>query len=110
MFHIGDKSIGSQYDVSARGDEIFSKRLSKNLLESTEGAPLMDRPTPTLVPMESMKFDMSKIGAMKPSTIQVNQDPIELDIRGEEEERQFGDVRYDKDLPPIPQFILDKFS
>ena len=108
-YFIGDKSIGSQYDVSARGDEIFSKKLTKNLLESTEGAPLMDRPTPTLAPMESMKFDMSKIGRMKPSSIQVNQEPNRYELE-EKDYEEFGDVRYDKDLPPIPQHILDKFS
>jgi len=98
-YFIGDKSIGSQYDVSARGDEIFSKRLAKNLLEMTEGESLMDKPTPTLKPMESIKFDMSKIGGMKPSSIQVNEDAtVQPELFGEAE-----DIN-------IPQSILDKYS
>ena len=103
-YFIGDKSIGSQYDVSARGDEIFSKRLAKNLLEMTEGESLMDKPTPTLKPMESMKFDMSKIGGMKPSTIQVNNNPTATP-------KLFGRIEFGEgeDID-IPQFILDRTS
>ena len=98
-YFIGDKSIGSQYDVSARGDEIFSKKLAKNLLEMTEGESLMDRPTPTLPSINSMKFDMSKIGGMKPSSIQVNEDAtVQPELFGEG-----SDIN-------IPQSILDKYS
>lgn len=116
-YFIGDKSLGSQYDVSARGDEIFSKRMAKNLLEMTEGESLMDRPTPIF--KSSLNLDeegnpilntnFKSIGKMKPSTMQVNQEPSEYRL-GEKEESQFGDVRYDKDLPPIPQDILDLYS
>tara|TARA_R110001599_G_scaffold58253_1_gene160551 strand:+ start:2125 stop:2787 length:663 start_codon:yes stop_codon:yes gene_type:complete len=98
-YFIGDKSIGSQYDVSARGDEIFSKKLAKNLLEMTEGESLMDKPTPTLPSINSMKFDMSKIGGMKPSSIQVNEDAtVQPELFGEG-----SDIN-------IPQSILDKYS
>ena len=98
-YFIGDKSIGSQYDVSARGDEIFSKKLAKNLLEMTEGESLMDKPTPTLPSINSMKFDMSKIGGMKPSCIQVNEDAtVQPELFGEG-----SDIN-------IPQSILDKYS
>tara|TARA_Y100000401_G_scaffold116415_1_gene122111 strand:+ start:4815 stop:5513 length:699 start_codon:yes stop_codon:yes gene_type:complete len=110
-YFIGDKSLGSQYDVSARGDEIFSKRMAKNLLEMTEGESLMDRPTPTLQPMQAGygTINISNINKMKPSTMQVNRD-VERFKYGEKEESQFGDVRYDKDLPPVPQNILDLYS
>jgi len=110
-YFIGDKSLGSQYDVSARGDEIFSKRMAKNLLEMTEGESLIDRPTPTLQPMQEGygTINISNINKMKPSTMQVNRD-VERFKYGEKEESQFGDVRYDKDLPPIPQNILDLYS
>tara|TARA_R100000655_G_scaffold22910_2_gene46333 strand:- start:648 stop:1346 length:699 start_codon:yes stop_codon:yes gene_type:complete len=110
-YFIGDKSIGSQYDVSARGDEIFSKRLAKNLLEMTEGESLMDKPTPTLQPMESIKFDMSKIGGMKLPTIQVKEDvskDIDYDLFGGETKTKddpYGIYNID-----IPQSILDKYS
>jgi hypothetical protein len=98
-YFIGDKSLGSQYDVSARGDEIFSKRIAKNLLDMTEGESLIDKPTPTLPSIESMKFDISKIGGMKPSTMQVNQDAtVQPELFGEAE-----DIN-------IPQSILDKYS
>lgn len=98
-YFIGDKSLGSQYDVSARGDEIFSKKLTKNLLDMTEGESLMDKPTPTLPSIDSMKFDMSKIGGMKPSSIQVNDDAtVQPELFGEG-----SDI-------DIPQSILDMYS
>ena len=105
-YFIGDKSIGSQYDVSARGDEIFSKKLAKNLLEMTEGESLMDRPTPTLQPMQAGygTINMSKIGKMKPSSIQVKEDiikNIDYDLFGHDSETEDID---------IPQSILDKYS
>ena len=100
-YFIGDKSIGSQYDVSARGDEIFSKKLAKNLLEMTEGESLMDRPTPTLQAMQAGygTINMNKIGKMKPSSIQVNEDAtVQPELFGEG-----SDIN-------IPQSILDKYS
>lgn len=105
-YFIGDKSIGSQYDVSARGDEIFSKKLAKNLLEMTEGESLMDRPTPTLQPMQAGygTINMNKIGKMKPSSIQVKEDiikNIDYDLFGHDSETEDID---------IPQSILDKYS
>jgi hypothetical protein len=46
-----------------------------------------------------MKFDISKIGGMKPSTMQVNQDAtVQPELFGEAE-----DIN-------IPQSILDKYS
>jgi len=101
-YFIGDKSLGSQYDVSARGDEIFSKRMAKNLLEMTEGESLMDRPTPTLQPMQAGygTINISNINKMKPSTMQVKDisTDIDYDLFGEAEDID------------IPQDILNKYS
>ena len=100
-YFIGDKSLGSQYDVSARGDEIFSKRMAKNLLEMTEGESLMDRPTPTLQPMQAGygTINISNINKMKPSTMQVNQET-------QPNPELFGEA---EDID-IPQDILDLYS
>lgn len=101
-YFIGDKSLGSQYDVSARGDEIFSKRMAKNLLEMTEGESLMDRPTPTLQPMQAGygTINISNINKMKPSNMQVKDisTDIDYDLFGEAEDID------------IPQDILDLYS
>jgi hypothetical protein len=102
-YFLGDKSIGSQYDVSARGDEIFSKKLAKNLLDMTEGESLMDRPTPTLPSMQEGygTINMNKLGKfiMKPSTMQVNQET-------QPNPELFGEA---EDID-IPQNILDLYS
>ena len=109
-YFLGDKSLGSQYDVSARGDEIFSKKLAKNLLDMTEGESLMDRPTPTLPSMQEGygTININKLGKMKPSTMQVNQEPSEYRL-GEKDYKQFGDVN-DEELSPVPQSVLDLYS
>ena len=111
-YFIGDKSLGSQYDVSARGDEIFSKRLAKNLLEMTEGESLMDKPTPTLQPMQAGygTINISNINKMKPSNMQVKDisTDIDYDLFGGEtktEDDPYGIYNID-----IPQDILDKYS
>ena len=121
-YFIGDKSIGSQYDVSARGDEIFSKRLAKNLLEMTEGESLMDKPTPTLQPMQAGygTINISNINKMKPSTMQVKDvsTDIDYDLFGGETETQYdpspgfknGKYNIDAINKNIPQDILDLYS
>ena len=121
-YFIGDKSIGSQYDVSARGDEIFSKRLAKNLLEMTEGESLMDKPTPTLQPMQTGygTINISNINKMKPSTMQVKDvsTDIDYDLFGGETETQYdpspgfknGKYNIDAINKNIPQDILDLYS
>ena len=121
-YFIGDKSIGSQYDVSARGDEIFSKRLAKNLLEMTEGESLMDKPTPTLQPMQSGygTINISNINKIKPSNMQVKDisTDIDYDLFGGETETQYdpspgfknGKYNIDAINKNIPQDILDLYS
>ena len=111
-YFIGDKSLGSQYDVSARGDEIFSKRMAKNLLEMTEGESLMDRPTPTLQPMQAGygTINISNINKIKPSTMQVKDisTDIDYDLFGGEtktENDPYGTYNLN-----IPQDILNKYS
>ena len=111
-YFIGDKSLGSQYDVSARGDEIFSKRMAKNLLEMTEGESLMDRPTPTLQPMQAGygTINISNINKMKPSTMQVKDISTDIDydlFGGETKTEDDPSGIYNID---IPQDILDKYS
>ena len=116
-YFIGDKFLGSQYDVSARGDEIFSKRMAKNLLEMTEGESLMDRPTPTLQPMQAGygTINISNINKMKPSTMQVKDisTDIDYDLFGGETENEydpsptFKNGKYNLN---IPQDILNKYS
>jgi len=41
-YFLGQRELGSKYDVAARGQEIRSKSLVKNLLESTDGFSMMD--------------------------------------------------------------------
>ena len=68
----------------------------------TEGESLMDRPTPTLQPMQAGygTINISNINKMKPSTMQVKDisTDIDYDLFGEAEDID------------IPQDILDKYS
>ena len=72
QYFLGDKMLGSKYDVAARGKEILSKDLAKNLLDSIENPSLMDMTNPSLPSMEmpKMNFDFKSIYG-QPSTMQI---------------------------------------
>ena len=72
QYFLGDKLLGSKFDVAARGKEILSKDLAKNLLDSIENPSLMDMTTPSLPSMEmpKMNFDFKSIYG-QPSTMQM---------------------------------------
>tara|TARA_R100000005_G_C4964065_1_gene179609 strand:- start:525 stop:1199 length:675 start_codon:yes stop_codon:yes gene_type:complete len=70
-YFLGERELGSKYDVAARGQEIRSKSLVKNLLESTEGPSMMDTSSkfPSILPEPKLNFDMGKIFKSKKSIL-----------------------------------------
>lgn len=58
-YFLGEKELGTKYDVAARGKEIISKSLVKNLLESMDSPSMMDTSTKFLPTLEEPKLDFN---------------------------------------------------
>lgn len=70
-YFLGERELGSKYDVAARGQEIRSKSLVKNLLESTDGFSMMDtRPKfDAKLKEPKLNIDMGKVFQPKKSIL-----------------------------------------
>jgi hypothetical protein len=62
-YFLGEKQLGSKYDVAARGKEIMSKSLVKNLLESMDSPSMMDTSTkfPSTLTEPKLDFNLQKL-------------------------------------------------
>ena len=70
-YFLGKRELGSKYDVAARGQEINSKSLVKNLLVSTDGFAMMDtRPKfDAKLKEPKLNIDMGKLLQSKKSIL-----------------------------------------
>lgn len=62
-YFLGEKQLGNKYDVAARGKEIMSKSLVKNLLESMDAPSMMDTSTkfPSTLTEPKLDFNLQKL-------------------------------------------------
>jgi hypothetical protein len=76
QYFLGERKLGSQYDVAARGKSILSEKAVEDLLELTDDPSMMDMTTPSLnMEMPKMNFDFKSIYG-QPSAIPLrNYDP-----------------------------------
>jgi hypothetical protein len=76
QYFLGERKLGSRYDVAARGKSILSEKAVEDLLELTDDPSMMDMTTPSLnMEMPKMNFDFKSIYG-QPSAIPLrNYDP-----------------------------------
>ena len=95
-YFLGNKELGSKYDVAAKGQQIESLSLVKNLLESTDASSMMDTSPkfPSILEQPKLNFNINKLyGTTSP--IMVNKKMYRSEDTGfisdeESERRGFG--------------------